>query len=244
MTTTLPIASVEERADKRGAHERGVRAMFDRIAPTYDLLNRWMSAGTDARWRVRAVDAVRSAPRGPILVLCAGTMDLTAILAKEFPNERIVATDFAEQMLVAGRKKAPRAEVVVADALALPFEDGEFAAVVCGFGVRNLADTARGAQEAKRVLRPGGRFVTLDFFKPASARARAFHEIYAKRVLPAVGGLISGDREAYDYLARSMEGFVTRAAYEDLLRDAGFGDVWGVDLTLGIASIVSAEVPS
>ena len=241
---SAPIATLEERVTQQGAHERAVRTMFDRIAPTYDLLNRVMSMGIDTRWRKRAIDALRSAPRGPILDLCAGTMDLTALLTRAFPIERVVACDFAAQMLEAGRAKAPRAEVVVGDALALPFADGEFAAVISGFGVRNLADTARGVSEVRRVLRPGGHFVTLDFFRPDAARSRLFHEIYARRVLPAVGGLISGDREAYDYLARSMEGFLTRVAYERLLAASGFGDVWGADLTLGIASIVSSEVPS
>jgi ubiquinone/menaquinone biosynthesis methyltransferase len=147
-------------------------------------------------------------------------------------------------MLAKGRAKAPRAEVVVGDALSLPFEDGTFAAVVCGFGVRNLSDVAKGAREARRVLARGGRFVTLEFFQPTAAPARAFHALYAKHVLPAVGGIVSGDREAYDYLAKSIGAFVTRPAYEALLGDAGFDDVWAVDLTFGVASIVCAEVAS
>jgi demethylmenaquinone methyltransferase/2-methoxy-6-polyprenyl-1,4-benzoquinol methylase len=128
--------------------------------------------------------------------------------------------------------------------LSLPFADGEFAVVVCGFGVRNLADPARGAREVRRVLKPGGRFVALDFFRPTSAVTRAFHSAYAKGVLPAVGGMISGDRGAYAYLAESMAGFLSRTEYEDVLRDAGFGKVHGRDLTLGVASLVSGEVAS
>jgi ubiquinone/menaquinone biosynthesis methyltransferase len=219
--------------------------MFERIAPTYDLLNRLMSAGIDGRWRNQAVAELAGAPDGPVLDLCAGTMDLSAILARKRPHDRIVAVDFSPAMLEAGRRKAPRAEVVVADATALPFADGEMAAVICGFGMRNLADPVAGAREVRRVLRPGGVFVTLELFRPSRLATRAFHGAYARLVMPAVGGWLSGDRAAYTYLARSMAGFYTRPEYEQALRaDAGFARVRGKDLTLGIASIVRAEARS
>jgi ubiquinone/menaquinone biosynthesis methyltransferase len=163
-------------------------------------------------------------------------------VARARPNERLVAVDFSRGMLDAGRHKAPRAEVVVADATALPFADATFAGVVCGFGIRNLADPPRGACEVRRVLRPGGVFVTLELFRPTRFAPRAFHRAYASLVLPAMGGWLSGDRSAYDYLARSMAGFLTRDEYERLLRGSGFTDVRAFDLTLGVASIVRAQV--
>jgi ubiquinone/menaquinone biosynthesis methyltransferase len=240
---SAPVAAVGERAGDGAAHASAVREMFDRIAPTYDRLNRMLSAGIDVAWRKQAVrEAVEGAPRGPVLDLCAGTMDLTALLAQARPNDRVVAADFAAQMLEAGRTKAPSAERVVADALALPFSDGEFAVVVCGFGVRNLADPARGAREVMRVLAPGGVFVALDFFRPTRLATRAFHAAYARGVLPTLGGFISGDHGAYAYLAESMKGFLSRAEYERLLEGAGFRSVRGRDLALGIASIVRGEV--
>jgi ubiquinone/menaquinone biosynthesis methyltransferase len=235
--------SMAARAQGEEAHAGAVRAMFDRIAPTYDRLNRVLSAGIDVAWRKQAVRALRHAPEGPILDLCAGTMDLTAMVAEAYPDRRVVAADFAAQMLAAGAAKAPRAERVVADALDLPFADGVFAGVICGFGVRNLSDPARGAREARRVLKPGGRLVVLEFFRPTTLATRAFHAAYARAVLPTVGGLVSGDRGAYAYLAASMKGFLSRAEYQAMLAREGFAHVRGEDLTLGVASIVQAEVP-
>jgi ubiquinone/menaquinone biosynthesis C-methylase UbiE len=107
--------------------------------------------------------------------------------------------------------------------------------------MRNLADLDRGVAEVKRVLRSGGVFVTLELFRPTRVASRAMHLVYGRAVLPAIGGLVSGDATAYGYLARSMAGFLSRAEYEDRLRAGGFSPVRGVDLTLGIASVVVAE---
>jgi ubiquinone/menaquinone biosynthesis methyltransferase len=241
---SAPIADVRARRGEEEAHGAAARGMFERIAPTYDLLNRVLSAGTDERWRARALDELERAPTGPILDLCAGTMDLAARVERQRPGERVVAVDFSAAMLEKGRRKAPCTEAIVADALALPFEGATFAGVVCGFGMRNLSDLERGLAEVRRVLRPGGVFVTLELFRPVRWATRAFHGAYARAVLPAVGGLLSGDGGAYRYLARSMAGFLSRVEYEDALRAAGFRRVHGRDLTLGVASVVRAEVPS
>jgi ubiquinone/menaquinone biosynthesis methyltransferase len=235
---SAPIAELRDRRGEEVQHGSAARGMFERIAPTYDTLNRLMSAGIDRRWRARAVGEVAKAPSGPVLDLCAGTMDLTAMVTEALPSTEVVALDFSPRMLEAGRRKAPSARTVVGDALALPFDDASFAGVICGFGVRNFADPVKGAREALRVLRPGGVFVTLELFKPSRLATRAFHRAYAQIVLPAVGGLISGDPEAYRYLARSMAGFLTRPEYERALTDVGFERVRGYDLTLGVASIV------
>jgi ubiquinone/menaquinone biosynthesis methyltransferase len=238
-----PIAELGSRRGDEEAHQAAARGMFERIAPTYDLLNGLLSAGIDRRWRTKAVASLAGAPRGPLLDLCAGTMDLTALLVEERPRDRVVAVDFSPAMLEAGRRKAARAETVVADATALPFDDGTFAGVICGFGMRNLGDPARGAREVRRVLAPGGVFVTLELFRPTRLVTRGFHAAYARVVLPSVGGLVSGDPSAYRYLARSMAGFLTRGEYEGTLRDAGFVRTSAFDLTLGVASVVRAEVP-
>jgi len=222
-------------------HAAGNRAMFDRIAPTYDRVNRVMSMGIDRRWRRRALERLALASDEAVLDLCAGTLDLAALLETMFPRVRVVACDASRTMLDRGAAKVHRVERVVGDALALPFEDGTFAAVVCGFGVRNLADLGRGLAETKRVLRPGGTFVTLELFKPEAALSRVVHGAGLKWMLPLVGAAFANDREAYAYLAKSMKGFVTRKVYEGLLRAAGFDVVRSFDLTLGMASVVEAR---
>jgi ubiquinone/menaquinone biosynthesis methyltransferase len=177
-----------------------------------------------------------------VLDLCAGTLDLAAIVEEEFPTARVVACDASEKMLALGRAKAARVECVVGDALSLPFGDAEFDAVICGFGVRNISDLRRGLREVRRVLRPAGVFVTLELFRPSGAAARLVHGSGLRYALPALGAAIAGDCEAYGYLAESMSGFVTREAYERLLAEEGFGAIDAVDVTLGMAAIVRGRV--
>jgi ubiquinone/menaquinone biosynthesis methyltransferase len=228
-----------------GSHGDAARAMFDRIAPTYDKLNRVLSLGIDQSWRRLAVRRLAAGPADQVMDLCAGTLDLTALLARQVPRPaRIVAVDFSKEMLDRGAAKVPDVERIVADALQLPFAEGDFTRVIAGFGIRNLSDVAKGVGEVARVLQRGGRFVTLEFFKPTRADARLFHAAYARHILPRVGGLLSGDRGAYAYLRDSMNAFYTRAEYEEMLRQAGYIHVKGEDLFWGIGAIVSAERPS
>jgi ubiquinone/menaquinone biosynthesis methyltransferase len=240
-TVHRPVAELAGRAGAVApAHAVAVRGMFDRISPTYDLLNRLLSAGIDRRWRDRVLAVLaRVAPNGPVLDSCAGTLDLSAGIARRWPGRPLIAGDFARAMLLAGRSKLPPGpHTLMLDAMRLPFGDGVFAAVTCGFGMRNLSEPERGIAEAARVLAPGGAFVVLEFFKPTSPATRLFHAVYARGVLPLLGRLVSGDGEAYGYLARSMRGFMTRAQFEHALRAAGLREVHAVDLTFGIASLV------
>jgi|GEM_PF-189389 len=240
-----PVASLKQRSQSP-EHASANRAMFERIAPTYDVLNRLMTLGIDRRWRTRAVASlVRDAQTlgrefGPVLDLCAGTMDLSKMLEAALPHDAITACDFSATMLERGKAKVSRTRVVVGDALALPFGDGEFGAVICGFGVRNLADLRKGMREVRRVLRPNGVFVTLELFAPTHARTRALHAAALRQALPWLGTWVARDRDAYAYLAESMHGFVTLHEYQQMLREEGFEALLAEELTLGVASIVRA----
>jgi ubiquinone/menaquinone biosynthesis methyltransferase len=222
------------------SHAAAVQQMFDRISPTYDLLNRLLSGGTDIRWRKKALEVLGAElVDGPLLDSCAGTLDFAAAMVARWPERTLVAGDFSRDMLLKGRGK-PRGpcSLVAADAMHLPFASDAFAGVTCGFGIRNVVQPSAAIREAYRVLKPGGVFLVLEFFKPTQLTTRVFHAGYARGVLPLVGGLISGERKAYRYLSDSMQGFLTRHEFEVQMREAGFRDVHAFDLTLGIASIV------
>ena len=212
-----------------------MRRLFTAIAPRYDFLNHLLSLNVDRAWRRAAVARLgwEARPDGVYLDLCAGTLDLAATLARA-PGfrGRVVGADFVVPMLARGIRKAPRAAPVAADALELPFSDGRFDGAMVGFGVRNLADLDHGLREARRVLRPGSRFVVLEFTTPRFAPLRALYLFYFRRVLPAIGRAVSKHREAYTYLPESVAAFPSPEALAERLRAAGFRDV-GYELRTG-----------
>jgi ubiquinone/menaquinone biosynthesis methyltransferase len=233
------IADVGARDKEPAQHGVAVRSMFDRISPTYDLLNRIMSMGIDRRWRARALNVLdQDLPPGPLLDACAGTLDLACAMETRFSGRRVVAADFSREMLVKGRDKVKRVPLTVGDSMHLPFANESFAGMTCGFGMRNLGQPELGLREAQRVLKPGGAFVVLEFYRPATLLMRLFHGVYGRFVLPTVGFLVSRDREAYSYLARSMQGFFTRTEFEALAKQAGFSRVSGEELFGGVASLI------
>ncbi|HEX6808999.1 MAG TPA: ubiquinone/menaquinone biosynthesis methyltransferase, partial [Gemmatimonadaceae bacterium] len=187
---------------------RYVRRMFSEIAPTYDLLNRLLSFNIDGRWRRRAIDVLgwERHPRGSYLDACAGTLDMSVELSRR-PGfgGTVIAADFAEAMLRAGRAKVGDAAVraVVADALQLPLGDASVDGAMVAFGVRNFADIDAGLRELVRVLKPGARLVVLDCSAPPSAAVRGVYQVYFRRLLPLVGRMVSGHRTAYRYLPES-----------------------------------------
>jgi len=205
-----------------------VRGMFAAIAPRYDLLNHLLSFNVDRRWRRRAVRRLgwERRPDGLYLDLCAGTLDLAATLARaDGFRGRIIGADFAIPMLARGRAKSARVRPVGADALELPFPDGEFDGALVGFGVRNLADLDSGLAEAARVLKPGSRLVVLEFTTPRFAPLRAAYLFYFRRLLPLIGRAVSKHTDAYTYLPESVLNFPSPDGLARRLEAAGFHDV-------------------
>lgn len=223
----------------RGGDKRAyVRAMFAAIAPRYDLLNRLLSLTIDQRWRRLAIRRLGwdSRPDGTYLDLCAGTLDLAAQLAGQAGfGGRVIGADFVVPMLRRGRHKAAAVVPVAADALRLPFGDAQFDGAVVGFGVRNLADLDRGFAEAARVLKPGAPFVVLEFSTPRPRVLRWLYLFYFRRILPAIGRLVSRHGTAYAYLRDSVLAFPSPDQLAERMRRAGFRDVTYESLTWGIA---------
>ncbi len=224
-----------------------VQQMFSDIAPRYDLLNHILSLNIDKGWRRRALRALEwtARPDGRFLDICAGTLDVGAALTRQ-PGFSgfVVGADFAVPMLRHGQGKASRERLapVGADALALPLASASMDGAIVAFGIRNVADLSAGLREVRRVLKPGARFVILEFSTPPTAFVRLAYQAYFHHVLPLLGRLISGHRSAYTYLPLSVAHFPTEEQLAQQLREAGFSTVTWERLTLGIAAIHTARV--
>jgi demethylmenaquinone methyltransferase / 2-methoxy-6-polyprenyl-1,4-benzoquinol methylase len=210
----------------------GVRAMFDRISPVYDAMNRAMTLGLDQRWR-RATAAAVVRPGDHVLDVCCGTGDLA--LAARRAGGRLTGVDFSERMLERARRKAPEIEWVHGDALALPFADDVFDAATVGFGVRNLEDLERGIFELRRALRPGGRLAILEITRPRGPLA-PFYRLWFDGLVPLFGKLLPGG-SAYTYLPASVRRFPGPEELAELLRASGFEDVRWRSFAGGIVAL-------
>ena len=217
--------------------------MFAEIAPRYDAVNRMLSGGIDLWWRRVTVSRAAPPATGAILDVCTGTGDLAiAYATKAGPQVRVVGSDFCRPMLDKGvDKSAARnlpVEWVEADAMDLPFADAEFDLVTVAFGLRNIADTARGLAEMARVCKPGGRLAVLEFSLPANPVIRQSYLWYFRNVLPRLGNAVARNHaDAYRYLNESVEEFPSGEALACLIRAAGFDSVEQIPLTFGIATL-------
>jgi demethylmenaquinone methyltransferase / 2-methoxy-6-polyprenyl-1,4-benzoquinol methylase len=198
----------------------GVRRMFDRIAPFYDLMNRLMTAGLDGAWRREAVRAVVR-PGDRVLDLCCGTGDL-ALAAREAGGD-VTAVDFSAPMLERARPKSSEITWLEADALHLPFADDSFDVVTIGFGLRNLAGAERGLREMRRMLTPGGRLAVLEVTRPRGLLA-PFYKVWFDAMIPAVGRLLPGGA-AFTYLPASVRRFPEPRELARLMEEAGFEQI-------------------
>ena len=212
-----------------------VAAMFDEVAPTYDLTNALLSFGQDARWRKIVRDAVFPEAGQKILDLAAGTGASSAAFTG--PDIKVVAGDFSEGMLAVGRKRHPEIEFVFADATNLPFKDAEFDAVTISFGLRNVVDVEKALAEMYRVTKPGGRIVICEFSKVTNPVLAPFYNLYLNKILPGFSRVASKTPEAYSYLSESILAWPNQRELGLKITNAGYESVAYRNLTFGIVAV-------
>lgn len=223
--------------DYRGPEADRIRSMFGSIAGRYDRANTVLSAGVHHRWRARAVRFSGAREGDRVLDCATGTGDL-AIAFQNAVGDRgeVVGTDFTPEMIEVARQKNARIQFDVADVTQLPFADGRFDISSIAFGIRNVNDPQRGVAEMARVVRSGGRVIVLEFGQPRNALFRTLYDFYSHNVLPRIGGVVTGERAAYEYLERSSSRFPCGEEFAKLVRaSAAFDAVDYVPLTFGIA---------
>jgi demethylmenaquinone methyltransferase/2-methoxy-6-polyprenyl-1,4-benzoquinol methylase len=217
--------------------EPQVRAMFDRIAGFYDLMNSVMTAGLHHRWRARAADLAALAPGDSALDVACGTGDLAIELARRVgTGGEVIGSDFAEEMLERARVKAPELQWEWGNALELPYASGRFHAATVGFGARNFSDLDRGLAEMARVVRPGGRVVVLEITTPHRPPLSTFYSVWFDRVVPLIGRL-TGEEEAYTYLPSSVRRFPGPEGLAAAMERAGLGDIHWILTAGGIIAL-------
>ena len=217
--------------------------MFDRIARRYDLVNTVLSGGTDGGWRRRAARATSLKAGGSALDVACGSGKLTAELDRVAGRKgRVVGLDFSPQMLEVARRDHPGIEFVEGDALKLPFDDAEFDASTIAFGLRNLADPVGGLREMRRVVKPGGRSVVLEFVRPPENLVGGAYRLYLRTLLPAIGGALSGQPAAYRYLSDTVDSYRTPDELRAMAAAAGWSHVAFKGLAMGTVGILSGTL--
>ncbi len=232
---------------KAGAKKREVGKMFDAIAPTYDLLNRGTSLGVDTLWRKKMIAKLDPAVHRRILDVATGTADVAIQTVKRMGAEHVTGVDLSAGMLAYGRSKVKKAgleqriTLEQGDSEALPYADDQFDAVTVAFGVRNYENLERGLREMRRVLRPGGRLVILEFSRIKYAPIRWAFNLYFGKIMPLIGRLQSKDPRAYAYLFESVQAFPSGSDLLAILQRVGYNNTECQALTFGIASIYTAS---
>lgn len=241
MKEVTPYDEVQE--SKKGQ----VSKMFNKIAPHYDFLNHLLSLGIDRQWRKKAIaELADHRPLDLVIDIATGTADVAIEMAKTLRPTKIIGVDIAQEMLDIGDKKILNKELQeiisleLGDSEALRFSDNEADAVTVAFGVRNFENVPKGLSEIYRVLKPGGKFVVLEFSKPTIFPLKQGYNTYFKYILPFIGRITSKDPKAYTYLYESVQAFPDGKGFTQLLENEGFKDTKWRSLTLGICSIYTA----
>ncbi len=220
--------------------KRFVRDLFDSIVPTYDLLNHLLSLGTDILWRKNIFHHIKPVQNKKAIDLCCGTGDLSLLLHKK--GAQTVSLDFSMNMLERGlEKKAIKGFPVSADASCLPFQDNSFSSATIAFGIRNIPDIDNFIKETFRVLETNGELAILELVRPENSIVRFLYSFYLGRLLPFIGGIISGRKTAYAYLSKTIETFVDPEALKIMLEKHGFSKVSIFPQTFGVASIIVSQ---
>ena len=220
-----------------------VATMFNDIAGKYDFLNRFLSAGTDIGWRKKALKQLESIDAKKLLDVATGTADVAIMAAKQLKLKKIIGIDISDGMLDVGRQKIVKAnlqntiELLNGDSEAINFPDNTFDAVTVAFGVRNFEDLEKGLSEIKRVLKPTGKLVVLEFSKPILPGVKTKYNLYMKIITPTVGKMISKNKVAYAYLDESIQKFPEGKNFITILNNIGYTNTYSKKLSLGICSI-------
>lgn len=236
------MSTVKPYSDSELTKKEQVEQMFDNISGKYDDLNHILSMGIDVSWRKKVVKLVKSTQPAQVLDIATGTGDLAIMLA-EATDAKITGFDLSAGMLEVGRKKVAekkldnRIEMIQGDAENMPFPDNSFDCITVAFGVRNFENLKKGLDEIYRVLKPGGKFIILEFSQPENFPMKQLYGFYSKNILPLIGRIISKDKSAYTYLPESVKAFPYGEEMKNILKNSNFIKVVNKKLTFGISSI-------
>ena len=240
MSTDKVVKPYEKEQDDKKSQ---VSRMFNKIAPYYDFLNRFLSLGIDTIWRKKAIDKIKDADPKYILDIATGTADVAIEMSKRLNPDKIIGLDISSEMLEIGRKKINKRkksdliELVLGDSENLDYEDHSFDAVTVAFGVRNFQNLEKGLLEMNRVLKTGGQVMILEFSKPKIFPFKQLFNAYFKYLLPLIGRFTSKDPKAYKYLYESVQAFPDGRKFADILTKTGFKSIQCTPLSLGICSV-------
>ncbi len=215
---------------------KNIQTMFNDIAKSYDVLNRILSFRRDVAWRKKAIKLCNLSNDDKILDLACGTGDMIAEMRKTIPNANIIGGDFSINMLKSAKNKLPNEKLSVADAHYLPFKDNMFDKITISFGFRNVTDKPLGLSEMYRVMKDDATLCILEFSEPENPLFAKIYKLYFTKILPTIGGIISGKRSAYEYLPDSVYKFPKRDEYRKMILDAGFKNVEFTSMTFGIVT--------